>query len=102
MVAAPGRALLLSFSRFDAVAYAAAGTLERPFAVYPEGAFRGRVFRLSGDGGHLVTGLRPFEAATLEVAEGYEGDVPTVWGDRLVTLWPPRTAPLRLFDGARS
>jgi hypothetical protein len=99
VIAAPGRVILTGFSRFDAVPYDAAGQLGELFEVYPGEVFEGHGFRLADDGDHVVTDPAILDAATLEGVEGYEGSLPTAWGDHLVTV---KDAELRLYDAARS
>lgn len=105
VIAAPGRAVLHTFFRFDAATYDEAGRLGEVEEVYRSETFHKHVFRMASDGAHIVASPATFDAATLEVTEGYEGTVPTVWGDRLVTVMDADASHgrrLRLYDAARS
>jgi hypothetical protein len=103
VIAAPGRAVLHTFTQFDAATYDGDGQLGEVAAVYPSDTFRGHGFRLASDGTRIVTDPATFDAATLGDAEGYDGTVPTVWGERMVTVAPSSFGRgLRLYDADRT
>jgi hypothetical protein len=103
IVVVPGGRIVLHSSRlFDAVGYDAAGHFGERVAVHAPDLFDAGWLERGSDG-RLVTTRVVFDPATLDVAEGYDGERAVAVGDRFVALEHPDGDPeLRLYDADRN